>query len=208
MTEDVSTPPQPAPSSDLDASAPALAKLKLVGLLLFVVLLPMDLWTKQHMQDRLGLVAGQSRSAHEEDVIPGFLAWQGTWNPGVTFGLAPGQTNLILALTSIATIGLIIWFFGTKLRSRCLHIGLALILSGALGNLYDRWQWGQVRDFILVYLGKLEDPSWTWPNFNVADMGIVVGVSLVLWDALFGYGAKDAKQKTELRKAAQKQAAS
>ena len=34
---------------------------------------------------------GQPRSAHQIDVIPGFFAWQGTWNPGVTFGLAPRQ---------------------------------------------------------------------------------------------------------------------
>ena len=203
MSEDVSTPPSTELPADVTPeNAPSLVKLKAIGLLIFVVWLPFDLWSKAYMQDKLGLVANQPRGAHDIDVIPGFLAWQGTWNPGVTFGLAPGQTNLILALTSIATIGLIIWFFGTKLRSRCLHFGLALILSGAIGNLYDRWEWGPVRDFILVYLGKLEDPSWTWPNFNVADMGIVVGVGLVLWDALFGLGAKDAKQKTELRKAA------
>jgi signal peptidase II len=188
-----------------DLGGPALVRLKMIGLIIFVIWLPFDLWSKDLMQDKLGLVREQSRSAHEIDVIPGFLAWQGTWNPGVTFGLAPGKTGIILALTSIATLGLIIWFFGSKLRSRCLHIGLALILSGAIGNLYDRWNWGQVRDFILVYLGKLEDPSWTWPNFNVADMGIVVGVGLVLWDALFGYGAKDAKQKMALRKASESQ---
>jgi signal peptidase II len=191
---------------EASAAGASLVRLKVLGVLLFIVWLPFDLWSKSWMQNELGLVAGQPRSAHEVDIIPGFLAWQGTWNPGVTFGLAGGQTNLILTLTSIATLGLIIWFFGTRLRSRCLHVGLSLILAGAIGNLWDRWQWGQVRDFILVYLGKLEDPSWTWPNFNVADAGIVVGVILVLWDALFGFGAADAKRKTEQRKAARSQA--
>ena len=192
--------PPPTPTPEVSAG-PKLVRLKLVGLLLFVVWLPFDLWSKDDMQERLGLVAGQPRSAHEIDVIPGFLAWQGTWNPGVTFGIFPGETNIILTLTSLATLGLIIWFLGTKMRSRCLHIGLALILSGAIGNLWDRWNWGQVRDFILVYLGDLSNPSWTWPNFNVADSGIVVGVGLVLWDALFGYGAKEAKRKALARKA-------
>ncbi len=177
-------------------------KLKLVCIVLFAVWLAFDLWSKADMQERLGLVPRQPRSAHQIDVIPGFLAWQGTWNPGVTFGIAPGQTKLILVLTGIATIALLAWFGGTRSRSRSLHVGLALILSGAIGNLYDRWHWSEVRDFILVYLGELKDPSWTWPNFNVADSGIVVGVGLVLWDALFGIGAQEAKQAAEARKAA------
>ena len=198
-------------SEDAPKSAPQLATLKIIGVVIFAVWLPLDLWSKSYMQDLLGLVPGEPRSQHEIDVIPGFLAWQGTWNPGVTFGLAPGQTMLILTLTSLATVGLLIWFFGTKLRSRCLHVGLALILSGAIGNLWDRWQWGQVRDFILIYIGDLQDPEIVeifgfqvlpWPNFNVADAGIVVGVSLVLWDALFGFGGKEAKKKGEARKAA------
>jgi lipoprotein signal peptidase len=47
-----------------------------------------------------------------------------------------------------------------------------------------------------VYVGDLDDPEkWTWPNFNVADSGIVVGVSLIMWDALFGHGAKLARAK-------------
>jgi signal peptidase II len=189
-------------ATPVHAAGPRLVKLKIVCAVLFAVWLAFDLWSKADMQERLGLIPGQPRSAHQIDIIPGFFAWQGTWNPGVTFGLAPGQTKIILALTGIATIALLAWFGGTRSRSRCLHFGLALILAGAIGNLYDRWQWGEVRDFILVYLGTLEKPTWTWPNFNVADSGIVVGVGLVLWDALFGLGAKEAKRVAEARKAA------
>jgi len=178
-----------------------LFKLKLVCLGLFVVWLALDLWTKADMQDRLGMVPGQPRGEREIDVIPGFFAWQGTWNPGVTFGIAPGQTNLILALTGIATIALLAWFAGTRSQSKCLHVGLSIILAGAIGNLWDRWHYGEVRDFILVYLGDLGDPNkWTWPNFNVADSGIVVGVGLVLFDALFGRGAQDAKAAALLKR--------
>ena len=124
-----------------------------------------------------------------------------TWNPGVTFGLAPNQTPLILALTSLATVLLLIWFLTSRSPSRALHIGLALILCGALGNLWDRAHHSEVRDFILVYLGDLQNPDWTWPNFNVADSCIVCGVILVMWDALFGHGAKQAKLKAQERKA-------
>ncbi len=174
-----------------------LLTLKVFALIVLGVFLALDLWTKADMQERLGMVDGHGRGAREIDVVPGFLAWQGTWNPGVTFGLAKDQTNLILLLTSLATVLLLIWLVATRVPGRLLHLGLSLILSGAIGNLYDRQQFGKVRDFILVYLGDLEQPDWTWPNFNVADACIVVGVSLVIWDALFGLGAKIARERRE-----------
>jgi signal peptidase II len=194
------------PSPAAGAEAVSLRRLKIATIVLLVVWCAADLWTKDYMQDLLGLVAGESAGARQIDVIPGFLAWEGTWNPGVTFGLAPHKTNLILALTGVATLGLMIWFLGTRSRSRLLHIGLALILAGALGNLYDRWNWGQVRDFILVYIGDLENPSWKWPNFNLADSGIVVGVGFVLWDALFGYSGQQAKLRAARKKLEKEQA--
>lgn len=189
---------------DLGVKPARLVRLKAICATMFVTLLVLDLWSKAYMVTWLGLPSGPDirSSAQAIDVIPGFLAWQGTWNPGVTFGILPGETALILVLTGIATIALFIWFAGTRSHSKCLHVGLAFILSGAIGNLYDRILWGKVRDFILVYTGDLSSPSWTWPNFNVADMGIVCGVTLVLWDALFGLGAKDAKAKQEAAKAA------
>ena len=45
-----------------------------------------------------------------------------------------------------------------------------------------------MRDFFLIYLGDVDKPSWTWPNFNVADSCIVVGVCLVVLEALFVRG--------------------
>jgi len=188
--------------------------LKIVGLVIFAVILVADLWSKSYMQERLGLEPGPEIrvSAHTVIVIEGLLAWQGTWNPGVTWGLLPGQTTVILALTGLATLALFVWFLGTKLPSKCLHVGLSLILAGAVGNLYDRMKWDKVRDFILFYSGDINDPDvfhilgvklWPWPNFNIADAGIVCGVILVLWDALFGLGAKDAKARYLAKKAAQ-----
>ncbi len=186
----------------------SLHRLKLIGLLLFVVILVADLWSKSYMQTLLGLDAGPDArvGAQAIDVIPGFLAWQGTWNPGVTFGMFAGQTIFILILTGLATCALFVWFLGTRHPGKCLHIGLSLILAGAVGNLYDRIQWDKVRDFILIYLGDLDAPSWTWPNFNIADSGIVCGVILVLWDSLFGLGAKRAKAAYLAKQAAKGQA--
>jgi signal peptidase II len=177
----------------------SLKRIKIVGLVVFAVLLAADLASKAYMQDLLGLTQGESQSVRRIEVIDGFLAFEGTWNPGVTFGIAPGQTTLIMVLTICATLGLLIWFLGTRSKSRLLHIGLAMILSGAVGNLYDRVRWHEVRDFILMYL-RVGGDEHKWPNYNVADAAIVVGVGFIIWDSLFGVGAKEAKAKDDARK--------
>jgi signal peptidase II len=170
--------------SEAGSPAPHLGRLKVWALVVMAVLLVADLVSKDLLQEALILRAGRN-GEREIDVIPGFFALQGTWNPGVTFGLARGLTWQILVLTSAATLGLLTWLLATRHPSRLLHLGLGLIISGALGNLYDRLRWSEVRDFFLIYLGKLEKPDWTWPNFNVADACIVLGVGFVIWDALF-----------------------
>jgi len=58
-------------------------------------------------------------------------------------------------------------------------IGLALILGGAVGNLYDRIIPGTVTDFLELYVG-----AFRWPAFNVADSAISIGAGLVLLDLL------------------------
>ena len=56
--------------------------------------------------------------------------------------------------------------------------GFALILGGALGNLWDRIAIGKVVDFLLFHYG-----SWSWPAFNVADSAITVGAALLILDS-------------------------
>src|SRR6266550_3386434 len=59
-------------------------------------------------------------------------------------------------------------------------VGLALILGGALGNLWDRLVSGRVVDFLLFYVGQYQ-----WPAFNVADSAIVIGAGLLVFEILF-----------------------
>jgi signal peptidase II len=118
------------------------------------------------------------------EIIEGLFALEGTYNPGVTFGLAQGQTELILVFTFVATSVLGAWLFLTRRHSRLLHVALAMVLAGALGNLWDRLHWHKVRDFFLFYLGEPQAAYFEWPNFNVADSMIVVGVGLILLDEL------------------------
>jgi signal peptidase II len=61
---------------------------------------------------------------------------------------------------------------------------LALVLGGALGNLYDRLTLGYVVDFV-----QLHAAGWYFPAFNVADSAITVGVALLVWDSLMSGGS-------------------
>lgn len=176
----------------MQARPAGLRRLKLLAFVLLGTMLAADLISKSLLMESLVLREGRN-GERDIDLIPGFFALQGTWNPGVTFGMARGHTFEILVLTGAATLALLTWLVATRQASRLLHLGLGLIISGALGNLYDRIRWSEVRDFFLIYLGRLEKPDWTWPNFNVADAAIVVGVGLVIWDALFGQQHAPAK---------------
>ncbi len=170
---------------------PRSRRLKVLAILIVVVGVAADLWTKAEMQDRLGMRPDQPHASEREiHVVPGFFKLAGNWNTGVTFGMAAGWTQPILLFTCAASVGILAWLLLTRSRSRALHVALALILSGALGNLYDRWTWHKVRDFLVVYW---KDPSiWQWPAFNVADSLIVSGVILILWLELFGRRAEPA----------------
>jgi signal peptidase II len=159
----------------------SLRRLKVAGVVVLVLAAALDLGTKAWMADLLHMDPGRPREGKRIDVVPGFFALEGTFNPGVTFGLAPGQTVPILVFTLLATGALGAWLFLTRQASLPLHVGLGMVLGGALGNLWDRLQWTKVRDFLLFYVGDLK-----WPNFNLADACIVVGVGLILWDELFG----------------------
>jgi len=66
-------------------------------------------------------------------------------------------------------------------QERLVYLALALVLGGALGNLYDRVTLGHVVDFVQVH-----GAGYYFPAFNVADSAISVGVALLLWDSFRG----------------------
>jgi signal peptidase II len=165
-------------------TSPRLWRWKVVALAIVLVGLVLDLWTKSYMMDALGMSPDHRGSLRSIEVIPGFFRFEGNWNTGVTFGIAQGWTEPILIFTVLASAGLLAWLLLTRSPNRLLHVALGMILAGALGNLYDRFTWHKVRDFLLVYW---KDPEiWEWPAFNVADSLIVVGVCFILGIELFG----------------------
>lgn len=75
---------------------------------------------------------------------------------------------------------LVYWMYKTPTDQKMLLTSYALILSGALGNVCDRINYGYVVDFIHFYYG-----SWSFPAFNVADIAISIGAFFLILDALF-----------------------
>ena len=100
------------------------------------------------------------------------------FNKGAAFSFlagAPGwQTPFFATIAVVASI--IVSFLIYKNQSKSLFcLGLALILGGALGNLYDRLVYGHVVDFLDFYAA-----GWHWPAFNVADSAITVGAGILI----------------------------
>ncbi|MBI2970640.1 MAG: lipoprotein signal peptidase [Gammaproteobacteria bacterium] len=104
-------------------------------------------------------------------------------NTGAAFSIlrdaAGWQRILFIGLSSVISVGIIVWLSRFSGRA-LLACALALILGGALGNLWDRVSLGYVIDFIDLYYNR-----WHWPAFNVADSSISVGAILLIIDAFF-----------------------
>jgi len=120
-------------------------------------------------------------------VIPGFFNLVLTENRGIAFGVfSENETEWRafflsgIALLVMALVTVILWQRSPTgmAASRLSRYGLALVLGGAAGNLYDRLLKGAVTDFLDFHLGP-----YHWPAFNVADSAISIGVALVLVDA-------------------------
>ena len=119
-------------------------------------------------------------------VIPDWLRIVHAENPGAAFGfLAEGspllRTFVLVGVSSLVLlfVAAALWGKRTSFTSTLSRIGLALVLGGALGNLYDRVFHGTVTDFIEVYHG-----GWSFPAFNVADSAITVGALLLAIEML------------------------
>jgi signal peptidase II len=117
-------------------------------------------------------------------VIPGFFDLVHTRNPGIAFGLLadtslPWMRIALIALSVVAAAAMAWLLIAGRAGGQRSRAGIALILGGAAGNLFDRLLDGGVVDFLLFYFRRFE-----WPAFNVADSAIVIGAGLVLLELL------------------------
>ncbi|MEQ1635208.1 MAG: signal peptidase II [Methylococcales bacterium] len=110
---------------------------------------------------------------HNNGAAFSFLSEAGGW-----------QRWFFAAMALIISVVLTVWLSRLQKAQTLLAVALALVLGGAIGNLYDRLAYGYVIDFLDVYY-----QNWHWPAFNIADSAITVGVALLLLES-FGVGHK------------------
>ena len=127
-------------------------------------------------------IPGQPRDTSNDTIL---TTWSGEIRPrvnhGALFGIGGEHKRLangfFAAVSLLAALGIAVW---GNLRSTrhdlWLSVALGLILSGTLGNFYDRVVFGGVRDFLHFYL-------FEWPVFNFADCCLVVGAGILLLQA-------------------------
>jgi signal peptidase II len=108
-------------------------------------------------------------------LIPGLFALTRAHNTGAAWSMLAGKSWLLIAVAAIACVAITVHGIRSPERRWLPRIALGLILGGALGNLIDRVRLGYVVDmFDLQHDGKN-----IFPVFNVADIGIDVGVALL-----------------------------
>ena len=125
------------------------------------------------------LILGSFRVGEEKVLMP-LLSLVLAFNSGAAFSFLAGEDGWqrwLFTGIAIAACGFMLWML-RRGGGAWLNAGLALIVGGALGNLYDRLTLGRVVDFILVHYG-----SWTVPAFNVADSAITVGAGALIVDS-------------------------
>ena len=126
-------------------------------------------------------------------IIPGIFNIVHAENPGAAFSMLADAPPIIrklvligLSTTVLAIVGVLLWRAPDSpsgIRGPLTRAALTLVFGGALGNLIDRVFRGTVTDFIQVFIGTYE-----FPSFNVADSAITIGVGLLVIDLLRNRG--------------------
>jgi signal peptidase II len=147
---------------------------RLAWLWLSLLVLVVDQASKYYFEHRLDLY-------EQIVVIPDYFSWMLAYNTGAAFSFladSSGWQRWLFALIAIVvSVVLVVWLKRLGRDDTWLAIALALVLGGALGNLYDRVVIGHVIDFIFVHWKE-----HGFPAFNVADSAITVGAIMLALD--------------------------
>lgn len=122
-------------------------------------------------------------------VVP-LLALYRTYNLGVAFSMLSGMEGWAIVTMRLLIVAFVIWLWRkTDTERTFAHIGFALIIAGAAGNIFDRFLYGHVVDYILFHT-----QTWSFAVFNLADSFITIGAGCVILDELLQ--AKAARKKS------------
>jgi signal peptidase II len=137
------------------------------------VIIALDLYTKHLIQ--------QAFDYGERLAVTSFFELVRFHNEGAAFSFlanAGGWQKWFFTAVSVVAVVAITYLLIKHHTQKLFCWGLALVLGGAIGNLYDRLTLGYVVDFLYFHVN-----DWYWPAFNVADSAICIGVALLLWDS-------------------------
>ncbi len=156
-------------------------KVFLAGLL---ASLPLDIATKHWIANNLAY-------GDRFPVVEGFFYITHVRNPGAAFSMfatapEPFRKWFFLIATSIAIVLIFSFYRNLAPGDRLSGLALGLILGGAVGNLYDRLRVGEVIDFLHIRLWA----GYSWPDFNVADTAIVIGVGFLILELIASESAE------------------
>ncbi|MGV3582381.1 MAG: signal peptidase II [Methylophilus sp.] len=137
------------------------------------IVVALDLYTKRLVQ--------QAFEYGDHHAVTSFFDLVRYHNEGAAFSFlanAGGWQRFFFTGISVVATAVIIYLLRKHTQNKLFCFGLALVLGGALGNLYDRVTLGYVVDFLYFYYQQ-----WAWPAFNVADSAICVGVAVLLLES-------------------------
>ena len=125
--------------------------------------------------------------------LTSFLELVMVWNRGVSYGLfATHAQGLLIAISLVITA--LLWVWACRMERALGAAALALVIGGALANALDRAARGAVADFFHFHYG-----NFSWYVFNLADMAIVAGVALLLYESLNDGGHQNRRGKAGIQ---------
>ena len=134
----------------------------------------LDQWSKWAIKTSFNLY-------QSKPVIQDLLHFTYVTNDGMAFGLSfPGGKQVLLIMTILLTGFIVGFLWKEKNGHPLIKYGLALILSGAIGNLIDRLLYGKVVDFLDLMIGNFH-----WYIFNIADSSVTIGMILFIIHSIY-----------------------
>ena len=110
-----------------------------------------------------------------------FLNFDLIWNTGIGFGFLSTNSTLVYNLVTILIILVILFIVSMFIVSERLDkLIYSIVIGGALGNLYDRFEYKAVPDFIDIHYNNFH-----WFTFNVADIFITIGILILILKNIF-----------------------
>ena len=148
---------------------------------LILTMVCFDQWTKYLIKSNFSLY-------QSHPIIENFFHLTYITNDGMAFGLTfPGGKKVLLVMTILLTLFIILFLWKERNGHPLLKYGLVFILSGAIGNLIDRFLNGKVVDFLDFMVGDFH-----WYVFNIADSSVTIGMVLFILHS-FIYNKEESK---------------